>query len=240
MNAVIDKQRMTIDTPDGSFGAYLARPAGPAAAAAAPSIVVIQEIFGINADVRETCDTLAGLGYIAVAPDLFWRQEPGVDITDQSEAEWKKAFSLYKGFDVDKGVGDIAATMAAARALPGASGKLGVVGFCLGGLLTFLSATRNKPDAAVAYYGGSTEQYAGEFAHLACPLIMHLAEADEFISADARATIVQAATGNDKVQIFTYPGQNHAFARHRGTHYNAEAATLANARTYAFFAQHLK
>ena len=233
------KERISIDTPDGSFGAYLARPA-VTGATPAPSIVVIQEIFGINADVRETCDTLAGLGYLAVAPDLFWRQEPGVDITDQSEAEWKKAFALYQGFNVDKGVDDVAATLAVARALPGASGKAGVIGFCLGGLLTFLSATRAKPDAAAAYYGGGTDKHVGELTSLACPLIMHLAEADEFISAEARATIIDAAAGNPLVQVHTYPGQNHAFARHNGQHYDAASARLANERSYAFFAQHLK
>ena len=229
-------QRISIDTPDGSFGAYVARPAHTPAA----SVVVIQEIFGINGDVRATCDALAKQGYIAVAPDLFWRQEPGVELTDQSKEEWNKAFALYKGFDVDKGVEDIAATLAVARALPGATGKAGVIGFCLGGLLTFLSATRARPDAAAAYYGGGTEQHLGELPALACPLLMHLAEEDEFISAEARAAIAAAVDGNAQVTLHTYAGQNHAFARHGGVHYDAPSALLANERSYAFFAQHLK
>lgn len=229
-------ERITIDTPDGSFGAYVARPA----ATPAPSIVVLQEIFGINADLRETCDRLAAQGYIAVCPDLFWRLEPNVELTDKTDAEWKKAMGLYKAFDIDKGVEDIAATMAAARELPGASGKAGVMGFCMGGLLTFLAATRTRPDAAVAYYGGGTEKHAAAFKTLACPLMMHLGEADEYISAEARATIARAAEGNPLVQIFTYPGQNHAFARWNGVHFDAQAAAQANERTRAFFAQHLK
>ncbi|MDQ1812277.1 dienelactone hydrolase family protein [Massilia sp. CCM 9210] len=229
-------ERITIDTPDGTFGAYVARPA----ATPAPSIVVLQEIFGINADLRETCDRLAAQGYIAVCPDLFWRLEPNVELTDKTDAEWKKAMGLYKAFNVDKGVDDIAATLAAARALPGATGKAGVMGFCMGGLLTFLTATRAKPDAAVAYYGGGTEKHADAFNNLACPLMMHLGEADEYISASARATIARAAEGNPLVQIFTYPGQNHAFARWNGVHFDAQAATQANDRTRAFFAQHLK
>jgi carboxymethylenebutenolidase len=229
-------ERIAIDTPDGSFGAYVARPA----TRPAPAIVVVQEIFGINADMRETCDRLAALGYIAVCPDLFWRLEPGVELSDQSQEEWKKGLALYNAFDLDKGVADIAATMDKARTLPGASGKCGVMGFCLGGLLTFLTAARHGADAAVAYYGGGTDKYAAEFSKLNSPLMMHLAEADEFISADARAKIMAAAKGHPQVEVFTYPGQNHAFARIRGAHFNAEAAKLANDRSYDFFDLHLK
>jgi len=229
-------EQISIATPDGSFNAYLARPATTPAA----SVVVIQEIFGVNADVRETCDTLASLGYYALAPDLFWRVQPGVDLNDQTEEQWKQAMALKKAFDIDKGVDDITAAMAAARALPGATGKVGVIGFCLGGLMTFLSAVRGHPDAAAAYYGGGTHNYLGEFRNLSCPLIMHLAEADEFIAAEARAAIIASASGNPKAQVYTYPGQNHAFARHHGKHYDATAATLANERTWAFLAQHLR
>ncbi|NHZ62556.1 dienelactone hydrolase family protein [Massilia genomosp. 1] len=229
-------ERITIDTPDGSFGAYVARPA----ATPAPIVVVLQEIFGINADLRETCDRLAAQGYIAVCPDLFWRLEPNVQLTDKSDAEWTKATALYKAFDIDKGVDDIAATLAAARALPGATGKAGVMGFCMGGLLTFLAATRASPDAAVAYYGGGTEKHIDAFKTLACPLMMHLGEADEYISADARASIARAAEGNPLVHLFTYPGQKHAFGRWNGVHFDAQAAAQANDRTRAFFAQHLK
>lgn len=229
-------ERITIDTPDGSFTAYVARPA----ATPAPSIVVLQEIFGINADLRETCERLAAQGYIALCPDLFWRLEANVELSDQSEAEWNKAKDLYKAFDVDKGVDDIAATLAAARSLPGATGKAGVMGFCMGGLLTFLTATRARPDAAVAYYGGGTEKHVDALETLACPLMMHLGEADEYISAEARATIGKAAESKPLVQIFTYPGQKHAFARWNGVHFDAQAAAQANDRTRAFFAQHLK
>lgn len=229
-------ERIAIDTPDGSFGAYVARPA----TRPAPSVVVVQEIFGINADMRETCDRLAALGYIAVCPDLFWRIEPGVELSDQSEQEWKKARALANAFDRDKGVGDIAATMARARTLPGACGKCGVMGFCLGGLLTFLTAARHGADAAVAYYGGGTDNYVAEFANLHAPLMMHLAEADEFITPGARARIMAAAKDHPQVQVFTYPGQHHAFARIRGAHFSAEAAKLANDRSYEFLDLHLK
>ena len=144
---------ITVDTPDGSFQAYLARPD----TLPAPAVVVIQEIFGVNLGLREICDTLAAQGYLAVSPDLFWRQEPGVDMTDQSPEEWKKAYALYTGFERNAGVADIAATMAAARSLPGANGKIGVMGYCLGGLMTFLTAARVGADAAALANGRTGE-----------------------------------------------------------------------------------
>lgn len=227
---------ITITTPDGSFSAYVARPANTPA----PAIVVLQEIFGVNADMRSHCDQLAAQGYLAICPDLFWRLEPGVELTDRSEAEWARAMALYKAFDVDAAVRDIAATMAAARALEGASGKLGLMGFCAGGLLTFLAAARIGADAAVAYYGGGTNQHLDEFAQLKTPLTMHLAQEDEYIPKAAQDAIIDAASSLPQVQVFTYPGQNHAFARVHGKHYNAAAAELASERTGRFFATHLR
>ena len=227
---------ITVDTPDGSFQAYLARPD----TLPAPAIVVIQEIFGVNLGLRETCDTLAAQGYLAVSPDLFWRQEPGVDMTDQSPEEWKKARALYAAFDRDAGVADIAATMAAARALPGANGKIGVMGYCLGGLMTYLTAARVGADAAVVYYGGQTDKYLNEAVHITTPLMVHLAEDDDYIPKPAQEAITEALADNPQAHVFIYPGVDHAFARHRGTHYDADAAALANGRTTEFFERHLK
>lgn len=224
-----------IATPDGTFAAYLARPQ----ADNAPAVVVIQEIFGINADLRATCDELAAQGFIALCPDLFWRQEPGVDLTDQTQDEWAKGFRLYTGFDIPKGVEDIAATMEVARSLPGSTGKVGVMGYCLGGLMTFLTAARTGADAAVAYYGGSTEKYVEEGGKITRPLLMHLAEEDEYINKDAQAAIIDGLKGNALVEIHTYPGCNHAFARHNGGHYDAEAAAKANGRTAEFLKANL-
>jgi carboxymethylenebutenolidase len=229
-------ERISIETPDGSFEAYMARPE----ADNAPSIVVIQEIFGINADIRAHCDALAAKGYIAVAPDLFWRLQPGVELTDGSKEEWAQAMEYLKAFDIEAGVRDIAATMGRARSISGASGKIGVMGFCLGGLMTFLSAARNHPDAAVSFYGGRTSDYLSEMSKVTCPLMIHLAEEDQYIPKPAQEKIRVAATPKDNVELFVYPGQDHAFARVNGSHFNAEAAALANERTDAFFSKHLR
>lgn len=228
-------ETLTITTPDGAFSAYVARPS----ADPAPAIVVIQEIFGVNKVMRDVCDALAAQGFVAVCPDLFWRIEPGIDITDQSEAEWKKAFELYNAFDVDAGVSDIAATLAAVRALPGVNGKVGAVGYCLGGLLAFLTAARTDSDATVAYYGVGIEKHVGEADKLARPLLMHIAEEDQFVPKEAQKVILGALKDHPQIEVHTYPGRDHAFARVGGEHYDAAAAGSANARSLAFFKSNL-
>ena len=225
----------TIKTDDGQFAAYVARPSNPKA----PAIVVIQEIFGVNAVMRGVCDELAAAGFLAVCPDLFWRIEPGIDITDQSEAEWKKAFELYNAFDVEAGVKDIAATIDHVRALPEVNGKVGAVGRSLGGLLAYLTATRTDADASVAYYGVGIEKHLVESEKQAHPLLMHIAEEDQFVPKEAQALILAQLKNHPQVEIFTYPGRDHAFARQGGEHYDAADAKLAGGRTLAFFNQHL-
>ena len=229
------KDRVTIESRDGAFGAYMARPK----TLPAPAVVVLQEIFGVNMDMRETCDELAAQGFIAVCPDLFWRQEPGLDLNHWSDAEWKKGLALYAAYDRDKGVRDIVDTAHAAGQLDGASGKVGVMGFCLGGLMTLLTAAREKIDAAVAYHGGETEKYLDEADKITAPMLMHLAEEDEFISKEAQTKIKAALSNKPNVEIYSYPGCKHAFARHTGTHYNAAAAAKANGRTWQFLHDHL-
>ena len=151
-------QTTTISTADGDFSAYVARPA----AASAPAVAVIQEIFGVNAVMRQNTDEFAGRGYLAICPDLYWRLEPGIELTDQTKVEWDDALAYMKRFDVDKGVEDIAATIDFIRADPRSTGKVGAVGYCLGGRLAFLTAARTDADAAVGYYGVGLESLLGE------------------------------------------------------------------------------
>lgn len=224
-------ERISISTPDGDFSAYVARPQ----AAKAPAVVVIQEIFGVNQVMRDITDGLATEGFLAICPDLFWRIEPGVDITDKSKAEWDKAFALYNAFDVDQGVRDIQATIRTIRADAQCAGKVGAVGFCLGGLLAFLTATRTDADAAVGYYGVGIEGRLAEAEKLTRPLMLHIAEEDGFVPKDAQAMILQALKAHPQVEIHTYPGRDHAFARQGGEHYDEADAKLANGRTLTFF-----
>ena len=228
--------RITIKGQNGTFGAYVARPG----ASPAPAVVVLQELFGVNADIRKTCDELAEQGFIAVAPDLFWRQEPGVDLDVRSEPDWQHGLRLYQAYDRDAGVRDVKDTVAAAAELPDCTGKVAVLGYCLGALMTFLTAVRYAVDAAVAYHGGDTEKYLDEVDGLDAPLLMHLGEEDEFISKSAQAEIKAALARKPNATIYSYPGQRHAFARHNGAHYDAAAAALANSRTHEFLNHQLR
>jgi carboxymethylenebutenolidase len=228
--------RITIEGRDGAFGAYIARPK----ALPAPAVVVLRELFGVNADIRKTCDELAEQGFVAVAPDLFWRQEPGVDLSVTLEPDWQHGLRLYRAYDRDAGARDVKDTTNVAAKLPECAGKVAVLGYCLGGLMTFLTAARYGVDAAVAYHGSDTEKYLGEIDGLHAPLLMHLAEEDEFISKSAQAQIKTALAGRANATVYSYPGQKHAFARHNGAHYNAAAAALANARTSEFLRQQLR
>ncbi len=160
-------KEITIKTAGGSFAGYLASPAS----GRGPGIVVIQEIFGINAVMRAIADDLSARGYFALAPDLFWRLEPGVQLTDKTDEDWKRAFDLMGRFDPDAGTGDIQASIDCLRALPGATSKVGAVGYCLGGLLAYLTATRTDADASVGYYGVSIQDKLGEAANIKKPLI---------------------------------------------------------------------
>lgn len=228
-------ETIRIPVEGGEMSAYLARPA----TSRAPAIVVLQEIFGVNAVMRDITDGLAAQGFLAVCPDLFWRIEPEVDITDRTEAEWKKAFALMNAFDAGQGVRDIAAAIARVRSDPGCNGRVGAVGFCLGGQLAWLTATRTDIDAAVSYYGVGIEGLLDEAPRLRKPVLLHIAEADGFVPPPAQAAIREGLAGQPLATIHTYPGRDHAFARVGGEHYDPADATLAGERSLAFLRTHL-
>jgi carboxymethylenebutenolidase len=191
--------------------------------------------FGVNADIRKHCDELAEQGYLAVAPDLFWRQEPGVDLNVTSKEDWDHGLRLYGAYDRDSGAKDVEDTVNTVRNLQECNGRVALLGYCLGALMVFLTAVRYQGiDGAVAYHGGDTDKYLGEVAGLNAPLLMHLAEEDEFISKAAQAEIKAALSKKPNATVYSYPGQSHAFSRHNGAHYNANAAALANGRTSEF------
>ena len=226
---------ITLTSSDGEFTGYLAQPSR----LPAPGILVIQEIFGVNQDMRAHCDQLAADGYIALCPDLFWRQEPGIQLTDKTDAEWQRAFALYQGFDVDKGVADLKVALAHLRAAEGCTGRVGSVGFCLGGLLAYLMATRSDADCNVSYYGVGIDDKLDEASKISKPVLLHVAEEDEFVNKDAQAKIRAALADHTQVAVHVYPAVNHAFARNQGIHYDAQAASLANQRTADFFRSQL-
>jgi carboxymethylenebutenolidase len=219
----------------GEFDAYMVLPAS----GYGPGIVVLQEIFGVNEYLRSVCDWYAARGFVAVCPDLFWRQESGIQLTDQTEAEWQKAFQLYQGLDEAKAVEDSAAAVEFLRKHPSCSGRVGAVGFCLGGNLAWLLSARFKPDCAVGYYGVGIEKTLNETNNLNSPLMLHIAGKDKYCSPEAQKQIHATFHANSLVTIHDYPEQDHAFGRSGGEHYDANAAELANLRTLEFFVRNL-
>lgn len=218
----------------GAFAAYVAMPRTTPAGA----VVMIQEIFGVNRTMRQLSDWVAEMGFIAVSPDLFWRQEAGVQLDpDAGQQQWDKAFALMKGMDQDKAIEDLKATVAHARGMAGANGKVGTMGFCLGGRLAYMMAARSDADCNVSYYGVGIEGLLGEAGHIRAPLILHIAEKDKFVPPEAQAAILEGLKGHGQVAAHVYPGVDHAFARMGGHAWDARAATIANGRTAELLAR---
>ncbi|MFM7404600.1 MAG: dienelactone hydrolase family protein [Erythrobacter sp.] len=226
----------TIPTLDGdaSFGGYLAQPQGTPCGA----IIVIQEIFGVNPGIRQKCDKLASEGYLALAPDLFWRIEPGIELDPDVEPEFQRALGLFGKFDQDAGIGDIEATIHHIRRTLGVA-KVGCVGYCLGGRLAFMSAARTDIDASVGYYGVGIDGLLGEAKAIAHPVMLHIPTADGFVPRETPAAMHAGLDKHPKVTLHDYEGLDHGFATEHGKRRQEEAASLADGRTSAFFAEHL-
>jgi carboxymethylenebutenolidase len=217
---------------DSSFKAYAAEPEGTPRGA----IVVIQEIFGVNEGIRRKCDHWAGLGYVALAPDLFWRLEPGVELDPDVPEQFQKALGFLQKLNQDQAIRDIEATIREARRLAG-GGKVGCVGYCLGGRLAYMTATRTDIDASVAYYGVGLENILGEKHAIARPLMLHIAGADHFVLEEQQRQIHEGLDDHPRVTIHDYPGEDHGFAAETGKRRSEQAAQLADSRTEAFFAE---
>jgi len=228
---------ITIDTLDGTgdFTAYYAEPSGPPRAA----IVVIQEIFGVNAGIRRKCDRLAEDGYLAIAPDLFWRLKPGTELDPDMADEFQQALAMMGQFDQNIGIQDIEATIRTARKMLGAGSKVGAVGYCLGGRLAFMAAARTDVNASVCYYGVGIDGLLGEKHAIAHPVLLHVPEEDHFVDKAAQQRMHDGLDDHPRVTIFDYPGEDHGFATEFGLRRSNMSATLADERTAAFFAANL-
>jgi carboxymethylenebutenolidase len=222
----------------GEMNVYVATPASTPRAA----IIVVPEIFGVNLGIRQKCDKLAAEGYLAVAPELFWRFAPGVELNPDIPDQLQQAFGYFQQYDPNNGVVDIEQVIKAIRAgalgQPGVA-KVGLVGYCLGGRLAYMAAARTDIDASVGYYGVMIDQMLGESHAIANPLMLHIPTADHFVGPDAQAAIHAGLDAHPRVTLHDYAGLDHGFAAEMGDRRDTEGAELADSRTRAFFAEHL-
>ena len=226
---------MTVKVPSksgGEFSAYVALPVRPG-----PAIVVIQEIFGVNANIRSICDFLAARQFVAIAPDLYWRTKPCLEFIPLTQAE--EARVVRAKTDDNLAVDDVAATMELIKKHPHCTGRAGVSGYCWGGMISYLTAVRHKPEAAVCYYGVGIDKHLDEAKNLACPVMFHYAGLDQFAGPDVAAKVKETFAGDKRVAVHEYPKVGHAFARQGGAHFDAKAADLAEMRTISFLVEHL-
>jgi len=220
---------------DGQFDAYVATPDSPAKAA----IIVIQEIFGVNEGIRRKCDSWAKAGYLAIAPDLFWRIDPHIELDADIPEQMQQALAYIPRFNQDQGVRDIEATIRAARAMLEGPAKVGVVGYCLGGRVAFMTACRTDGDAFVGYYGVGIDGLLGEQHAIGKPTMLHIPTHDGFVPPEVQAKMHEGLKDNRHVTLHDYEGLDHGFAAEMGDRRVEEAAQLADRRTADFFAQAL-
>jgi len=228
---------VTIQAEDGSgsFAAYIALP--PQTGERRPGIIAMQQIFGINPEMRGFTEDFAAHGYIAICPDLFWRQEPGVQILPGSPGAFERAVAFGRGFDADRGVEDLKATLAFLRRHPGCNGKVGTVGYCLGGLMAFLMAARSDAECNVGYFGVGIEGRISEAASLKQPLMLHIPEKDRHVPREAQAIVCRALEG--RAILHNYPDADHAFNRVGADSYDAAVTAIAYDRTDTFLRRYL-
>jgi carboxymethylenebutenolidase len=219
----------------GSFKGYLSLLHHADKGSKGPGIVLIQEIFGVNAHIRGVADQYASDGYTVLAPDLFWRMQPMVDL-GYGPDDRQKGMGYMQKMDFAAGVKDLAATAAALRGMPECTGKIASLGYCMGGTLSYLCAANAGVDAAVCYYPGGIQNRLAEAGKIKCPLLFHFAGNDGHIPMTAVDAVKQAFAGRESARIDVYPGAGHGFNCWDRDAYNQQSAALARGRSLSFLA----
>jgi carboxymethylenebutenolidase len=223
----------TIDIPcgDGTMSGHLAVPAS----GRGPGLLVLQEIFGVYVYIRDVCERLAAEGYVALAPDLFWRLQPGVVLENFDDADLQEGIGYAMRFDAEAGVADIGAALATVRSLPECDGRAGVIGFCFGGTYAYLAAVHLDPEVAISFYGSGVAEAIGDAGRVTCPLQFHFGDSDPFIPNDQVDRIRAAVAPLAAIEVNVHEGGGHAFDNHFSTRFSQPVqAAAAWAQTTAF------
>jgi carboxymethylenebutenolidase len=217
-------------TSGGKYGAYLSLPP----AGKGPGLVLFQEIFGVNRHIRAVADQYALDGFVVLAPDLFWRDAPRVELGYEG-ADRERALVLMKGADPKLLAEDVKTTVAALRARPELAGKVGAVGYCMGGRLAYIAAATAGVDAASSFYGGGIQDQLERAASISCPMQFHYGAKDTAIPMEA-VEKVKAAFAGKKAEFWIYPDAGHGFNCWDRASYHPASAALGHGRTLAFLA----
>ncbi|HXZ07051.1 MAG TPA: dienelactone hydrolase family protein [Paraburkholderia sp.] len=230
----VTTQWIDIPAGDDSFQGYLALPKS----GKGPAVIIIQEIFGVNSHIRAVAEQYAQDGYVALAPDIFWRTQPRVELT-YAGADRDKGIEILQKTNVDLAVADIGATAQALRTMPEVTGKIAAIGYCFGGRLAYLAAAHGSVDGAVAYYGGGIQNLLDQAAKINVPIQFHYAELDHGIPLDAVGQVKERFAGRDDAEFHLYPNADHGFNCTDRASYNQHAAALAHGRTLTFLGERL-
>jgi carboxymethylenebutenolidase len=226
-----------IDIPadSDSFQGYLALPK----TGKGPGVIILQEIFGVNAHIRSVADQYAADGYVALAPDVFWRTQSRVELGYEG-ADREKAMELLQKTDLAKAVADVGAAASALRALPEVSGQVAAIGYCFGGRLAYLAAAEGTVDLGVAYYGGGIQNQLDRADSIKVPMQFHYGELDAHIPVSAVGEVRERFAGRNDAEVHVYPNADHGFNCGERASYNAHASALAHGRTLTFLGEHLR
>ena len=232
----------SITVADGTFAGHTVIPDS----GSGPGLLVIQEIFGVNEYIQSVCERLAGMGYVAMAPDMFWRQEPGFIVeSSEGEAGMEAAFAKAGGFDFATLPGDLGAALDHLRNLPectagGGPGAAGIIGFCFGGTVAFLGAAALDPTCAVSYYGSGVAGNLDQADNIGCPILFHFGAADPYLPNEDSQAVAERFAGVENARVVIQPDAGHAFDNHMNPMFsNPDAASAAWEETASFLAQHL-
>lgn len=228
-------EKVSVSVNDGFFDAYVSLPPD----GSGPGLLLVQEIFGVNAHMREVADRLAAAGFVVMVPDLFWRLKPGLELGYEGQ-DFDTALDYFQKFDEEKGLADLKEAASALRDHKKCTGRIGVMGFCLGGKLAFRLASQFNFNAAVSYYPVFIDKHLDEAARLRCETVIHFAELDSFVPLETYEKIRKGLEAKQNIHIYMYDGVDHGFNCDARSSFNKEAADLAWSRSLEVLNKELK
>lgn len=231
----MNSEWILVTSSDGhQFDAYVSHPP----AGRGPGLLIIQEIFGVNEHIRAVADQYAADGFVVIAPDVFWRESRRVELAYDT-AGFERGLGLMNRLNIARSASDLQRSVEAVKHLDSCSGLVGSVGFCMGGLLSYVAAARAGVDTAVCYYGGGIDQHLDLAEDITCPILLHFAEKDAYISATSVNLISQALDKHPSTRIITHPGVDHGFNCWRRPAWHQQTALRARGQTLVHLAETL-